>query len=151
MSSTSQKTGTAKATRNTPEELLQKSMLPLLRVINHAFLTRLHRWEMPEHAIMVLLRLRVHPEDGEPAILAEITCLPRQTMTMALDSLEGLRLARRIPHPHDRRRKRIVLTPAGEKLGSRVLNDLLDFESKALAAVPNVGIPQVKEFLSAFA
>ncbi len=134
-----------------PSIVFASSMLPLWRSIHHAFLTRGQKWRLPSNAAMVLLHLQVHPEDGEPAVLAEVTFFPRQTMTFALDTLEARGLARRAPHPSDRRRKRVVLTRSGQKLSADMLQDLLAFEARALAEIPADEIDRLRQYLTRYA
>ncbi|GEM_PF-533585 len=124
------------AAKRRPDGLPETSMLPLWRCIYQQFMARGQRWELPSNAGMVLVHLHVHPEDAEPAVLAEVTHFPRQTMTFVLDTLESRGLVLRAPHPSDRRRKRIELTSKGTALGARMLADLLAFETVALAAIP---------------
>ena len=129
------------------ERLPANSLMPLWRMVDHAFLQRIQKWGLPPHAVMALMRLQVNPDEGEPALLAEFTCFPRQTITNALDTLEAKKLARRIPHPHDRRRKRVVLTAAGDKLSTAMIDDLIEFESAALAAIPADEVPRWRKFM----
>ena len=131
--------------------LPENSMLPLWRSIYQSFTSRSQKWDLPNNATMVLVHLHVHPEDGEPAILAELTYSSRQTMTFALDNLEKRGLTRRLPHPSDRRRKRIQLTPAGETLSAKMLKDLLTYEAHALATIPDGQIEYFKKCLTGYA
>jgi DNA-binding MarR family transcriptional regulator len=133
---------------NGTERLPANSLMPLWRTVNHAFLNRIQKWELLPHAVMVLLHLRVNPDNGEPALLAESTCFPRQTITNALDTLETKKLARRVPHPHDRRRKRVILTTAGDKLSAAMLDDLIEFETTALAVIPADEVSRWREFMN---
>ena len=48
--------------------------------------------------------------------MATANYFPRQTVTFILDTLEKNGLAVRKPHPNDRRRKRVQLTPKGKQL-----------------------------------
>ncbi len=118
------------------EAALADSMLPFWRCIYQAFMGRSRRWNLPSNAVIVLLRLQVHPDDGEPARLAKVTLFPRQTMTLVLDTLEARGLAARSPHPRDRRRVCIALTSKGHALTERMLQDLLAFEAVALDSIP---------------
>jgi DNA-binding MarR family transcriptional regulator len=112
------------------------SMLPIWRTIYQAMVARLSKWDIPFSVAAATLHLYVHPEDAEPARLAESIFIPRQSMTFTLDALERLKLASRTPHPADRRKKSIVLSSKGKKLGKTMLDDLLAFESKAFEAFP---------------
>jgi DNA-binding MarR family transcriptional regulator len=77
------------------------------------------------------IHLYVHPEDAEPARLADAIYIPRQSMTFTLDALERQGLATRTPHPEDRRKKIIVLSAKGQTLAKTLLEKLLLFETRA--------------------
>jgi DNA-binding MarR family transcriptional regulator len=121
---------------HTPVTLPSTSMLPIWRTIYQAMVARLSTWDIPFSVAAATLHLYVHPEDAEPARLAESIFIPRQSMTFTLDALERLGLASRTPHPADRRKKSIVLSAKGKKLGKTMLDDLLAFEAKAFEAFP---------------
>ena len=112
------------------------SMLPVWRAIDRAIVTRLSKWGIPFSVAAAALHLYVHPEDAEPARLAEAIYIPRQSMTFTLDALERHGLAARTPHPEDRRKKSIVLSPKGEKIAKKMLEDMLHFESTAFEIFP---------------
>jgi DNA-binding MarR family transcriptional regulator len=111
-------------------------MLPIWRTIYQAMVARLSKWGIPFSVAAATLHLYVHPEDAEPARLAESIFIPRQSMTFTLDALERRKLASRTPHPADRRKKIIVLSSKGQKLGKTMLEDLLAFEATAFEAFP---------------
>lgn len=113
------------------------SMLPIWRTIDRAMVARISRWGIPVSVAAATLHLYVHPEDAEPARLAEAIYIPRQSMTFTLDALERLHLAARTPHPADRRKKQILLSSKGKKLGQTMLEDLLQFEATAFKAFPS--------------
>ena len=130
--------------------LPESSMLPLWRRINNAFLVRTQLWDLPTNSAIVLLHLQISPENDEPAILADKTCFPRQTMTSALDALEKRGLATRVPHASDRRRKCVVLTPEGERRGAEMLDDLLAFEAAGMSQIPAADRKRMHEFLTRY-
>ncbi len=111
-------------------------MLPIWRTIYQVMVARLSKWGIPFSVAAATLHLYVHPEDAEPARLAESIFIPRQSMTFTLDALERLGLASRAPHSADRRKKNIVLSAKGKKLGKTMLDDLLAFEAKAFEVFP---------------
>ena len=139
------------AVERRPDAIPETSMLPLWRSIHQAFMARSQQWGLPSNAGLVLVHIQVHPEDAEPAILAEVTHFPRQSMTFVIDLLEKRGLAVRTPHPSDRRRKRIELTAKGAALGARMLADLLAFESVALAAIPGGDLGAFKHLVECYA
>lgn len=125
-------------------------MLPLWRRIHHAFEARGQKW-LPLNARQALVHLHLHPEDGEPAVLAAETQAPRQTMTFVLDTLETQGLAVRRSHPSDRRRKRIELTRKGSALAAKILKDVLAFEAVALSAIPADALDTFRRLVSCYA
>lgn len=112
----------------------ETSFLPLYRRVNQAMAVRLARSGLPVTSAATLLHLHTTPDDSEPSRLADEFHAPRQTMTFILDALERMELARRTPHPVDRRKKVIELTSKGRRLAQSILDDLLLFEAKAAAA-----------------
>lgn len=110
-----------------------ESSLPLWQRLNQALAQRLSRHGLPVTQAQCLMHARHLGEQAEPAVLAEQMFMPRQTMTYILDQLERQSLVQRTPHPADRRRKIIALTPEGEELASRILLDLLTCERTAVA------------------
>lgn len=106
------------------------SLLPVWRRIQQAMVQRLSRHGMPFSLAVALLYLITNDED-EPAQLADLLLLPRQTMTFILDSLESKGLARRRPHPVDRRRKLIQLTNRGRQRAKAIYDDLIAYETSA--------------------
>lgn len=53
-----------------------------------------------------------------------MTCEP-SNVTYVVDRLDGLGLVERRPHPHDRRAKQLVLTPAGARVREQLLAALV--------------------------
>ncbi len=130
--------------------LPESSMLPLWRKIHSAFLRRFQLWSLPVHSAVALLHLQTCPENNEPAMLADQTSLPRQTMTSALDTLERDGLATREPHESDRRRKRVVLTSKGERRAADMLAELLAFEAAGMAQMPIADRKRMLKFLTSY-
>lgn len=126
-------------------------MLPLWRRIYQEFLIRSQRWGLPSNTCLALVHLHVHPEDSEPAAMAEANFIPRQTATFILDTLEREKLAARRPHPNDRRRKRVQLTAKGHRLAEEIIHDLLKFETSALQVIEFSKIEALREVLTRYA
>ena len=126
-------------------------MLPLWRRIYQEFMIRSQGWGLPSNTSMVLLHLHVHPDESEPAAMAEANFIPRQTATFILDTLERKKLATRQPHPNDRRRKRVQLTAKGHKLAEKIIHDLLQFETTALQVVEFSKVEALREVLTRYA
>jgi DNA-binding MarR family transcriptional regulator len=79
--------------------------------------------------------LYMRPEGVEPAEVADYLGIPRQTMTATLDALERKSVIGRFPHEKDRRRKVIRFTPEGRALAEKLVNDLHEWEIKALSSI----------------
>ncbi len=107
------------------------SMLPVWRTIYSAMVGHLNQSGLPFSVAGATIHLYVHPEDAEPARLADAIYIPRQSMTFTLDALERQGLATRTPHPEDRRKKIIVLSSKGQALAKTLLDKLLLFETQA--------------------
>ena len=95
----------------------------------------LHRWNLSYNSYLLLEELYHHPEGLEPAATADHLSIPRQTMTFLLDSLERDGHLERLPHPADRRRKLITLTPKGRCFGEEVVNTIFKKERAAMEAL----------------
>lgn len=131
--------------------LPSNGMLPLWRRIYQEFMIRSQRWDLPSNTCLALMHLHVHPEESEPAAMAEANFIPRQTATFILDTLEREKLATRRPHPNDRRRKRVQLTAKGHRLAEKIIHDLLQFETSALRAIEFSKVEALREVLSRYA
>lgn len=127
------------------------SMLPLWRRIHQELMIRGQKWKIPTNVAMVLVHLHLHPEDSEPASTATATYFPRQTITFILDNLEREGLAVRQPHPNDRRRKLVLLTPKGKAKAEAMIQDMVAFESAALRTIKDVDLPRLQSFLTRYA
>ena len=133
------------------EQVPATSMLPLWRRVHQELMIRGQKWQLPTNVAMVLVHLHLHPEDSEPAAMAAANYFPRQTITFILDQLEREGLAVRKPHPNDRRRKRVQLTPKGQRLAETMFQDVVRFESSALRKIEDVDLPRLQSFLTRYA
>lgn len=134
-----------------PAGLPATSMLPLWRRIHQELMIHGQKWGLPINVSMVLVHLHLHPEDSEPAAMAAANYFPRQTITFILDVLEKKGLAARKPHPNDRRRKLVQLTPMGKKKAEAMFQDMIAFESAALHKIEDVDLPRLQSFLARYA
>ena len=134
-----------------PDQVPATSMLPLWRRVHQELMIRGQKWDIPANAAMVLVHLHLHPEDSEPAAVAAANYFPRQTITFILDQLEREGLAVRKPHPNDRRRKRVQLTPKGQRLAENMFQDVVRFESAALRSIDDVDMDRLRNFLVRYA
>ncbi|HAL91820.1 MAG TPA: hypothetical protein DCM68_02190 [Verrucomicrobia bacterium] len=136
---------------HSPDLVPAASILPLWRRIYQEFMIRGQRWNLPTNVSMVLIHLNLHPEDSEPAAIAAANYLPRQTVTFILDALEKKGLAVRRPHPNDRRRKLVQLTPKGRQVAESMVQEFIHFESAALRTIEDVDLPRLQSFLTRYA
>ena len=134
-----------------PKQVPATSMLPLWRRVHQELMIRGQKWGIPTNVAMVLVHLHLHPEDSEPAAVAAANYFPRQTITFILDLLEREGLAVRRPHPNDRRRKLVVLTPKGKDKAEEMVRDMIAFESAALRTIEDVDLPRLQSFLTRYA
>ena len=71
------------------------------------------------------LRLLIRFPDGiEPSVIADTLTILRQYVTKMVDDLENRKLVERVPHPSDRRRIHIRLTPEGLALAQILINEM---------------------------
>lgn len=92
-------------------------------------------WPHSRSTLEVLLYLYRVQKEAEPSVIADFLYVPRQTMTSLLDKMEGNGFVVSKPHPTDRRRKLIILTPEGNKTISKLLNNFRATEREAVARV----------------
>lgn len=111
----------------------------------------MQRGNTPPTVALALMYLHYNTAENEPAKLADALGIPRQSMTTTLDYLEANQLAERLPHPHDRRRKQVVLTAIGRSRAETIFTDLLWLESYALQAVDGPELAKLQHFLSRYA
>lgn len=86
-------------------------------------------------AMTLIEELYMRPEGVESAEVADYLGIPRQTMTATLDALERKSVVGRFPHEKDRRRKVIRFTPEGKIMAEKLVNDLHEWEMKALSSL----------------
>ncbi len=86
-------------------------------------------------AMTLIEELYMRPEGVEPAEVADYLGIPRQTMTATLDALERKSVVGRFPHEKDRRRKVLRFTPEGKIMAEKLVNDLHEWEMKALSSL----------------
>ena len=129
---------------------LGESLLPFLQRIVHAYAWRIFHWGLPLEKAYTLFHLHTHPDASEPAQVAEACCIPRQTMTALLDSLEKDGLAIRTPHPTDRRKKIVKVTAKGARTAEAAIHDLLAIEKAAMNVIEPELLPKIRSLLKAY-
>lgn len=132
-------------------EIPPLSLLPLWRRIEQAFSARAQRSGLPAYVCITLVHLYYLQDASEPVSLANATNIPKQSMTSVLDYLEREKLALRIPHPRDRRRKKIALTKAGKAKSAEMMKDILELEERALEKTGYINKEQIVAFLTDYA
>lgn len=80
-----------------------------------------HEYRLSPGARQVLAVVEGAREPLEPSVIAERLLVTTGTMTSLLDTLEKRDLIRRLPHPDDRRKLLVDITPAAQA----ILDDLL--------------------------
>lgn len=126
------------------------SLLPFLQQIVHAYAWRISHWDLSLEKAAALIHIHNRPGESGPAQVAEACCVPRQTMTSLLDSIERDGLAHRTPHPTDRRKKLMAITPKGTRLARAVLRDMLDCEKAALNVIEPELMPKIRVLLEKY-
>lgn len=147
---TKKSTEEAAAAVPSPAPGLGESLLPFLQRIVHAYAWRILHWGLPLEKAYALFHLHTHPDAAGPAQVAEACCIPRQTMTALLDSLEKDGLAVRTPHPTDRRKKVVKVTPKGARTAEAAIRDLLDIEKAAMNVIEPELLPKIRSLLEAY-
>jgi MarR family transcriptional regulator, organic hydroperoxide resistance regulator len=92
--------------------------------------------------------------DGPPRSVAELAALVgsrSSTLTGVLDRLEGRGLARRTPHPTDRRSLLVVLTGQGVTAAAEVRAAVAELERRLLDGVPATALDGCRTVLAALA
>ena len=131
-------TDKGRAAEPAPPHRHGESLLPLFQQIYNAFAQyNTVNWSLPSNVPMILMHIHSSPAEtaAEPAALADALHLPRQTVTFVLDTLEQRQWATRHPHPTDRRRIIIQLTPSGRQLAAQMVTALLHLEAAVLQNV----------------
>jgi DNA-binding MarR family transcriptional regulator len=83
----------------------------------------------------VVMMLRVAGGTLTPAEIADRLGSARATVTGVLDSLEKRELVRRLPHPDDRRRLQVEITPQARSLLDELLPTYFEHERVSVAAL----------------
>ena len=135
-----------------PNGFPARSLLHLIgRIFQEMTLRSVRNWNIQPNACIVLGHLHLEPHVAEPAEIAHAARLPRQTTTFILDTLEKQGLAQRKPHPSDRRRKIVQLTPKGKRLAQKILDDMLQVENAALEGYSDAEAHAVRTLMHRYA
>jgi DNA-binding MarR family transcriptional regulator len=81
----------------------------------------------------VLRLLRKFPDGVEPSVIANKLAILRQTVTNMVDDLEEDHLVERTPHPADRRRIYVKLTPEGRELTNKLVTEMIKVQDSVLS------------------
>ncbi|KPU43752.1 HTH-type transcriptional regulator MhqR [Oxobacter pfennigii] len=73
--------------------------------------------------------LRRFPDGLEPSVIADNLTILRQSVTNMADDLQERNLVERMPHPVDRRRIYIRLTPEGLELANKLVDEMSSIEA----------------------
>jgi DNA-binding MarR family transcriptional regulator len=99
----------------------------------HNRLTR-DEYQLSPGARQVLAVVEGAGEPLEPTVIAERVLVTTGTMTSVLDTLEKRDLIRRLPHPNDRRKILIDITPAAQSIVDSLLPSLHAREREVISA-----------------
>ncbi|AWI05880.1 MarR family winged helix-turn-helix transcriptional regulator [Clostridium drakei] len=81
----------------------------------------------------IIRLLRKYENGVEPSVIADKLAILRQTTTNMVDGLQKKYLVERSPHPVDRRRIYIKLTPEGVELANKLVEEMSSVQSSVLA------------------
>lgn len=122
---------------------MQDSQMRKLRVVSGKIFNQLNGNDIGASLSVVLLAAYFRGDEAEPALIADDTLIPRQTITSILDKLEKLNFLTRVNHASDRRRKNLVLTEAGQKKAIEIWLGIHDYEQKVLSVLTDA---ELREF-----
>ncbi|AKA67695.1 MarR family winged helix-turn-helix transcriptional regulator [Clostridium scatologenes] len=81
----------------------------------------------------IIRLLRKYQNGIEPSVIADKLAILRQTTTNMVDGLQKKYLVERSPHPVDRRRIYIKLTPEGVELANKLVEEMSSVQSRVLS------------------
>jgi DNA-binding MarR family transcriptional regulator len=96
---------------------------------------------------LAVLSVLAHGESLSQHQAARRLAIDRTTMVALLDGLEGKGLVERRPHPGDRRRNVVELTPSGRKVLDKALQATRDAERQFLAPLGDAGGQRLRDAL----
>jgi DNA-binding MarR family transcriptional regulator len=96
------------------------------------------RYQISPSARQVLAVVEGAGEPLEPSVIAERVLITRGSMTSILDTLERRGLIRRVPHPDDRRRLLVEITPDAQAILDELLPTLHAREREVIGAALSV-------------
>jgi DNA-binding MarR family transcriptional regulator len=94
----------------------------------------LERYELSPSARQILAVVEGAGEPLEPTVIAERLLITTGSVTSLLDNLEKRGLIRRLPHPQDRRKLLIEITPAAQAIVDELLPSLHARERDVMSA-----------------
>ena len=121
---------------NRAKDIIKKRLAEFLDTwvkTDHAYTRLLKQWDITLSMCWVLEHLYENPSGREPAVIAERTNMLRQTTTLTLDMLEKRGIVHREPHPTDRRKKLIRLTPHGTAFAGEIIEAISAVEYEAMS------------------
>lgn len=97
------------------------------------------RYQLSPSARSLLAVLEGAGEPLEPTVIAERVMVTTGSMTSLLDNLEKRGLVRRLPHPDDRRKLLVDITPEGGAIVDELLPNLHIRERDVIAGALDAG------------
>ncbi len=104
-----------------------------------------HEYRLSPGARQVLAIVEGAGEPLEPSVIAERLLVTTGTMTSLLDTLEKRHLIQRLPHPDDRRKLLVSITPAAQAILDELLPSLHARERDVISAA--LSITEQRQFL----
>jgi DNA-binding MarR family transcriptional regulator len=92
------------------------------------------KYQLSPSARQVLAVVEGAGEPLEPSVIAERVLITRGSMTSILDTLEKRGLIKRVPHPDDRRRLLVQITPDAQTILDELLPSLHAREREVISA-----------------
>ena len=95
-------------------------------------------YQLSQSARQILAIIEGAGEPLEPTVIAERLLITTGSVTSLLDNLERRALIRRQPHPHDRRKLLVDITPAAQAIVDELLPSLHAREQDVISAALSV-------------
>jgi DNA-binding MarR family transcriptional regulator len=127
--------------------LTRITRLALLEAVSFAPVFARYGLTWGEHLVLAALRRAGPPFRMSPTMLFSSLLLSSGAMTNRLDSLEKMRLVRRLPDPSDRRGRLVELTAKGRRVVDTAVVDHIADEEKLIAPLSRSERARLAELL----
>jgi MarR family transcriptional regulator, organic hydroperoxide resistance regulator len=120
--------------------------------IGYKCLTRQFSQKLKNHGISFThyfyLRALFEEDGVTQAELSDRIGIERPTVTAVLDTMEGVGLVQRRPHPSDRRKTNVFLTPKGERFRQPMLDAIADSNRITLRGISRAEFERFRKTLA---